>query len=625
MSNAIDLHNLLSSQFDTLEPFIRPADWLTLPVVLETDQVFIGLVAIQSGTTFVALSAMGDYVVEWGDGTTENVSAAVTAEHQYDFSNPLFDGTLTTSGYKQAIVRVTPQAGQQLTTINLHTPHSTATSVASGQLQKRWESNWLEIALASEFLTHLSVSRAEGYDPDIYTAPIIVTFDLLQQVNILSSALQHTVALFQSTGLRSVLNLNVSPTPSRAITAVGQTGPGDLFFTSPAHGLTSDSPVFPLVVDVGSGIDAFTTYYVFNEGPDSFQLSTLPGGAGNIVTVAPAAYNTPLTLVYGTSFALTFDNTLLTTIGAINTSNAITTAGMFSGCTSLQSLPLMDTSNCRDMSDMFYDCTKLRSVPAFDTSLVVDFSSTFSACLSLQTIPQLNTSAARTLGGMFTGCSSLVTIPLISTSTCSDFNGMFRDCFNLTSVPVLNLTSAVDLSRMFESTPNLKSTPSFITTGVLNFTEMFYGATGIETVALFDTSSGTDFSRMFELCPRLVHLPTFNTSNVQVFANTFTDSNALAILPPLDLSSVDDSFTWLITFLQLPKLRRAPFVNIPQSISVTHGDMSPAALNELFVGLSPLAVGKTVYIYGNWGTPTCDQTIATDKGWIVDTITADPH
>ena len=100
----------------------RPADWLPMPTVLPTDQTFVGLHAIfPSGNNFAAFqfgTSTGNYQVDWGDGTVTTHASNTTAEHTYDYAtyDPT-NATLSTRGYKQAMIVVTPLTGN-LTSCN---------------------------------------------------------------------------------------------------------------------------------------------------------------------------------------------------------------------------------------------------------------------------------------------------------------------------------------------------------------------------------------------------------------------------------------------------------------------------------------------------------------------------
>ena len=61
--------------------WVRPSSWLELTAPSASDQKFVGLHSVWPEGNFVALSAAGDYVINWGDGTgDQNISSGVTAE-----------------------------------------------------------------------------------------------------------------------------------------------------------------------------------------------------------------------------------------------------------------------------------------------------------------------------------------------------------------------------------------------------------------------------------------------------------------------------------------------------------------------------------------------------------------
>jgi hypothetical protein len=89
----------------------RPGDWLPLPTVTIAEQKFVGLHGVwEKGDNVVAFLFRGDYTVDWGDGTVENVADNVKAEHQYSWAS-IPAGTTTSEGYRQVIITVTPNAG----------------------------------------------------------------------------------------------------------------------------------------------------------------------------------------------------------------------------------------------------------------------------------------------------------------------------------------------------------------------------------------------------------------------------------------------------------------------------------------------------------------------------------
>ena len=105
----------------TPEPYVRPVDWLSIDSLVNSgDQKVVILAAVFEESNFVAVQCQGNYTVNWGDGTVTNYSSNTIAYYQYDWNYSGFSGTTTSRGYKQTIITITPQAGQNLTLVRLN-------------------------------------------------------------------------------------------------------------------------------------------------------------------------------------------------------------------------------------------------------------------------------------------------------------------------------------------------------------------------------------------------------------------------------------------------------------------------------------------------------------------------
>ena len=103
--------------------WVRPSDWLAMPEVLETEEKFVGLFAVfDAPINPIAVYFEGDYTVDWGDGNVENFNSGDKARHSYSWSD-IDANTLTTEGYRQVLVTVTPQDGENLTVANIGVRH----------------------------------------------------------------------------------------------------------------------------------------------------------------------------------------------------------------------------------------------------------------------------------------------------------------------------------------------------------------------------------------------------------------------------------------------------------------------------------------------------------------------
>ena len=136
------------------DPWVRPADWLALPTITEDDNMFAGLLAITNDeANYIALSAAGNYTVDWGDGTIENYKSGVTAQHYYDYNNTALVGTECSRGYRQAVVKVTPRPGATFTGINLQLRHS----AMSAQI---YNVQWLDLAMGGAALSDIRFAQS---------------------------------------------------------------------------------------------------------------------------------------------------------------------------------------------------------------------------------------------------------------------------------------------------------------------------------------------------------------------------------------------------------------------------------------------------------------------------------
>lgn len=152
-----------------------------------------------------------------------------------------------------------------------------------------------------------------------------------------------------------------------------------------------------------------------------------------------------------------------------NTSNATNMEELFSGCSSLESIPAMNTQNVTNMYMMFNGCAKLSSVPVLDTFNVTDMSFMFESCHSLVEIPTLDTSNVTSMLAMFEGCSSLKQIPLLNTKNCTSMGQIFNECTSLDTVPML------DASKLMMSQGIFRGCSSLVTLGGLKNLGMGYG------------------------------------------------------------------------------------------------------------------------------------------------------
>lgn len=189
-----------------------------------------------------------------------------------------------------------------------------------------------------------------------------------------------------------------------------------------------------------------------------------------------------------------------------NTGNVTNMEDLFSGCSSLTTVPLLNTSNVTNMLAMFEGCSSLIEIPTLDTSKVTTMYSMFGRCTSLKQIPLLDTKRCADMEIMFNDCSLLETIPKLETGNVTNMNGMFKGCSSLKQIPLLNTKSCNLMQEMFSGCSSITEIPELDTSNITSMWEMFFKCTSLTTVPMLDASKIINVYNMFNNCSSLVTL-----------------------------------------------------------------------------------------------------------------------
>jgi surface protein len=121
--------------------WVRPSEWLTLPAA-PADGIS-GLHAVFNNETnflrvrFKTISG-SPYIVDWGDGNIQTVASNTSADHNYNWAD-VSSATLTSQGYRQVIVTVTPSSGAQFDLVNLGDKYGGGTGLQA------YSTGWLDM------------------------------------------------------------------------------------------------------------------------------------------------------------------------------------------------------------------------------------------------------------------------------------------------------------------------------------------------------------------------------------------------------------------------------------------------------------------------------------------------
>jgi surface protein len=572
------------------DSYTRPADWLTLPTVLDTDQKIVMLHAVYDhDANFCALECASNYTVNWGDGVVEDFAANVSAYHIFNYANHA--GTESTKGYRQAIVTITPQATFDLTKLDLNEKHDQAGLISN------YSTGWLDISMAGSFISTLVIGASSN----------IVRHRSLEQFNFLGiNEITSGNYLFNDcTFLSKIVNFYTNG----FLSAVRMFNNCYYLKTIPLLNTINVTDMNNMF----SYCNTLQTIPLINTA-NVTDLTSMFVGCTTLKTI-------PLldTIKATTTYQMFNGCSTLETIPLLNTPLIRSTAYMFSNCRSLQTIPLFNTIEVTDMNNMFYNCNSLQTIPLLNTINVRYMSSMFYGCSSLQTIPLVNTTNVINMNNMFTTCTILQTVPLLDTSNVTNISNMFYSCSSLQTIPLLDTVKVTTMGYMFTYCNSLKTIPLLNTIAVTDMNNMFASCSSLQTVPLFNTIAVTSMSNMFASCNSLQAVPLFNTIAVTNMINAFSYCHALQTIPAFNANLVTVSSRLNSLFNASYSISKISLTNIRITFSISNLKLSAPAIIEVFNNLETVT-GQTLTITGNWGIASltaADRLIATNKGWTI--------
>jgi parallel beta-helix repeat protein len=345
------------SAVGTLE-WARQVDWLTLPDIIATDEQFTGLYAIfEQDVNYLALSATGAYTIDWGDGSaTEDVASGVTAEHNYDYYTfDIQESTLSSRGYKQVLVTIIPQTGQNLNSVDLNKRHSSA----AAQVQS---TGWLDISCSCY------ASSTGGLMVGGQT--LVVKSSILERCIIYNGGARTSTA-YMYNGCYSLQNFNTWDTTS--VTNASYMHSDNIS--------ARDVPPYDLSSCTNSS-------YFLN-------------GCSSLLIVPAITF-----LVLENAEGFTKNCVSLSIFPTLYFYTVTNASFLWYGCVSLREIEQLDFDSATDIDSIIQNCSSLQILPNFNFASVTSCTDAFTGCPSLSRI------AIRNLGINF----SIASCNLINTA-----------------------------------------------------------------------------------------------------------------------------------------------------------------------------------------------------------------
>lgn len=367
----------------------RPSDWLTLPAA--SANTVRGLHAVFNNTTNFATVRMqtsngAAYTIDWGDGVVESAASNAVIQHNYNWNN-VSSSTVTSTGYRQAIVTITPPSGATFSYANFSDKYTSGVTIPA---TTRYSSGWLDMNVNLPNLT--SGQR-------LFFGGSSLRHSFLERINITSwGAITSANSMFYScTALREI---NSSEWNTSAITDMGS-----MFFEC-----------FSIQVLDGS---TWNTSLVTS-------FNTMLRACNSLIEVKCSGWNTSSLNNIG-NFALGCTSLIKIDVSSWNVSNVTTLTNAFNGCWSLPKINIggWTLTNATSLSGMFSACWSLRDLGIINLSLpaATSINSMFIDCLSLPFIGIINVPSGASTATICQNCTSLKSAGFIGINSSTSFSG----------------------------------------------------------------------------------------------------------------------------------------------------------------------------------------------------------
>jgi hypothetical protein len=414
--------------------WIRSQYWLSLPDISNEDAIILLVRIEDNNSNHIAFRCQGAYTVDWGDENTDNYNSNTNALHTYNYSS-ISDTNESELGYRQVIIKITPQAGQSLTVFNGEITPITGSIYATHKL--------LEAVINCPSMNSL---RFGGNKRSSYLESVIISS--INNINItnLSNTFSGCVAL---------QNI-VMPAYFPKVTSIASMFNGCASLTK--------IPNFSTGIISGTGAQA------------AF------GGCRNITSVPRIDYSNCTSL-----YQLFSACGRLGTIPPMgDTSNVTNFQQTFNACTNLKEVPDIDTSSGTGFLYTFLGCSQLTEIN-IDTSSATDLRGTFQNCFSLRKVPNFSisgiTQGPSFLTNPFYLCNSLQELPPLNFANTTSAGSLITNGLDLQKLEIQNAENLTSLPSNFLKT--MRSLSRFIAPGLavsINLSNCYFSSEALDEI-----------------------------------------------------------------------------------------------------------------------------------------------
>ena len=674
--------NLLIDYEPDFEPWVRPSEWLDMPVINSGEHKAAILMFVPSGVELESrMYLRGAYnqgyktyaVIDWGDGesvihsgydtNTNSINYMAPKYHTYRFENLPPESEFIRNGHpcRQAMLQIDGSVSgieyletqflnnagfypdsrnqQSSTVLDMHIECPDLTSLGTQDGNYGYHRNLERLVINATGVFYPSYLCYEMRNLRSFSMPNVDAFGTVNIEYMFGNCLRLT---------------EIPPLPdfSSAISLAGMFSNCKSLRAAPSID-TSSCENFASMFYRCTSLREIPNYdfsnatrmdSTFNE---LRQITTIPSGLScpNVTNINSMFYNCEnLSYVPENLFD--------------NFTNVTSAQSTFWYCQNLKSLPKIDLPNCSNMYQFAYNCISLEKIELGDLrnmkngTLSRGFRQAFSSCLSVKkiTVQYPEETWSPDMGSMFS-ITSIKTGPNINTASGEYLAGFLSSCYNLRTAPVYDVSNAYHIGSFYNNCRSLTKIGGFKfgqNRNLIYGERIFYDCVSLREFpsGLFqDYASTPSYPYDVFRNTQISSIPDvnlsgvdFNTTNIyRIFSNgyirdvgnmvfgsganlrSFMTGNVIEYLPDWDVSGVIDLTA---AFTSNQSLAWSDIRNTSCDVGYQNCLLGSGAIEHIFNNLASGVTGKTIDIRDNYGGDLLHSdtiAIATSKGWTVTT------
>ena len=383
-------------------PYMPPSDWINIDDCADGNINLLVADTTMATYAFVCTTSLGQYHVDWGDGTSGDFNSGATAQHTYTVGT----GQVCSRGYTTFKIVISPVSGN-LTSFAV-TSHSLA--------MQSQEYHILSCVVGAPALTTLANAFYKSASPTVFCR-VLENFKTISNMTSLTNAGN----MFNSChGLQSV-NMGIMASIIDATSMFNACYSLKTVNVSTMISLTTATTMFQSCysfrdIDISNMISLTTATSMFNS---CYGLQNVNIGMLINVTTATSMFSSCYNIQ---------------SIDMSNMTALTNTTTMFNACYSLQSINIGILSSVTNATSMFNFCYNLQSVNISSMTALINTTTMFNACYSLRDVDMGILSSVTNATSMFNNCRSLQNVNISSMINVIDATSMFNNCYGLVSL-----------------------------------------------------------------------------------------------------------------------------------------------------------------------------------------------